>query len=98
MRSASHRRPESGMIGYVPSPGGRLLRQNDLSKAVDYASKRWDAFTEFLAGGQVCSTYNAAEISGKSRLSCFMLKYSTSSAHNTLMTKKLKRSLPDAHA
>ena len=39
----------------------RLSRHNDLAKALDYALKRWEAFTGFLADGRVCLTNNAAE-------------------------------------
>ncbi|WP_458098378.1 IS66 family transposase [Roseomonas sp. WA12] len=40
---------------------GRLSRHNDLAKALDYALKRWDAFTEFLGDGRICLSNNAAE-------------------------------------
>ena len=40
---------------------GRLSRHNDLAKALDYALKRWDAFTRFLDDGRICLTNNAAE-------------------------------------
>jgi hypothetical protein len=40
---------------------GKLSRHNDLAKALDYALKRWSAFTQFLSDGRVCSTNNAAE-------------------------------------
>ncbi|MBI0538392.1 IS66 family transposase [Roseomonas sp. KE2513] len=40
---------------------GRLSRHNDLAKALDYALKRWEAFTGFLGDGRVCLTNNAAE-------------------------------------
>ena len=39
----------------------RLSRHNELAKALDYALKRWDAFTRFLEDGRVCLTNNAAE-------------------------------------
>lgn len=39
----------------------RLSRHNDLAKALDYALKRWEAFTRFLDDGRVCLTNNAAE-------------------------------------
>ena len=38
-----------------------LSRHNDLAKALDYALKRWAAFTRFLADGRICLTNNAAE-------------------------------------
>jgi transposase len=40
---------------------GRLSRHNDLAKAIDYALKRWAAFTNFLDDGKVCLANNAAE-------------------------------------
>ncbi|PZQ66449.1 MAG: IS66 family transposase, partial [Escherichia coli] len=40
---------------------GRLSRHNDLAKALDYALKRWPAFTKFLSDGRICLTNNAAE-------------------------------------
>jgi hypothetical protein len=40
---------------------GRLSRHNDLAKALDYALKRWVAFTQFLCDGRICLTNNAAE-------------------------------------
>ncbi|MFK4048185.1 IS66 family transposase [Roseomonas mucosa] len=39
----------------------RLSRHNDLAKALDYALKRWDAFTGFLGDGRICLSNNAAE-------------------------------------
>jgi transposase len=40
---------------------GRLSRHNDLAKALDYALKRWPAFTRFLDDGRICLTNNTAE-------------------------------------
>ncbi|MFC7611350.1 IS66 family transposase [Teichococcus aestuarii] len=40
---------------------GRLSRHNDVAKALDYALKRWAAFTRFLSDGRICLTNNAAE-------------------------------------
>lgn len=40
---------------------GRLSRHADLSKAMDYMLKRWEAFTRFLDDGRICLTNNAAE-------------------------------------
>jgi transposase len=40
---------------------GRLSRHNDLAKALDYALKRWAAFTQFLSDGRICLSNNAAE-------------------------------------
>lgn len=39
----------------------RLSRHNEVAKAMDYALKRWDAFTRFLDDGKICITNNAAE-------------------------------------
>ena len=39
---------------------GRLSRQNNLTKALDHALKRWEAFTAFLNDGRVCLTSNPA--------------------------------------
>jgi transposase len=39
----------------------RLSRHNEVAKAMDYALKRWDAFTRFLGDGRICITNNAAE-------------------------------------
>jgi transposase len=40
---------------------GKMSRHNDLAKALDYALKRWVAFTRFLGDGRICLTNNAAE-------------------------------------
>ena len=40
---------------------GGLSRHNDLARALDYALKRWPAFTQFLSNGRICLTNNAAE-------------------------------------
>jgi hypothetical protein len=40
---------------------GRLSRQANVAKAMDYMLKRWDAFTRFLDDGRICLTNNAAE-------------------------------------
>ncbi|MDB5369096.1 MAG: transposase, partial [Roseomonas sp.] len=40
---------------------GRLSRHNDLARALDYALKRWPAFTRFLDDGRICLSNNAAE-------------------------------------
>lgn len=40
---------------------GRLSRNHDLAKAINYMLRRWDAFTRFLADGRICITNNAAE-------------------------------------
>lgn len=38
-----------------------LSRHNDLAKALDYALKRWEAFTRFVDDARICLTNNAAE-------------------------------------
>ena len=40
---------------------GKMSRHKDLAKALDYALKRWVAFTRFLGDGRICLTNNAAE-------------------------------------
>jgi hypothetical protein len=40
---------------------GRLSRQANVARAMDYMLKRWDAFTRFLDDGRICLTNNAAE-------------------------------------
>ncbi|HXO70448.1 MAG TPA: IS66 family transposase [Bradyrhizobium sp.] len=40
---------------------GKLSRNHDLAKAINYMLRRWDAFTRFLDDGRVCLTNNAAE-------------------------------------
>jgi transposase len=40
---------------------GGLSRHNDVAKALDYALKRWNAFSGFLGDGRTCLTNNAAE-------------------------------------
>ena len=40
---------------------GRLSRHNDVARALDYALKRWEAFTRLLVDGRICLTNNAAE-------------------------------------
>jgi hypothetical protein len=40
---------------------GRLSRHNALARALDYALKRWPAFTRFLDDGRICLSNNAAE-------------------------------------
>jgi transposase len=39
----------------------KLSRHNDLTQAMDYMLKRWEAFTRFLNDGRICLTNNAAE-------------------------------------
>lgn len=40
---------------------GKLSRNHDLAKAINYVLRRWPAFTRFLDDGRVCITNNAAE-------------------------------------
>ncbi len=40
---------------------GVLSRHNELAGALDYALRRWAAFTRFLNDGRICLTNNAAE-------------------------------------
>ena len=40
---------------------GKLSRNHDLAKAINYMLRRWNAFTRFLGDGRVCMTNNAAE-------------------------------------
>lgn len=40
---------------------GRISRNHDLAKAINYMLRRWEAFTRFLADGRVCLSNNAAE-------------------------------------
>jgi len=40
---------------------GKLSRNANVAKAMDYMLKRWDAFTRFLGDGRICLTNNAAE-------------------------------------
>ena len=40
---------------------GKLSRNHDLAKAINYMLRRWPAFTRFLDDGRVCITNNAAE-------------------------------------
>ncbi|WP_033923958.1 IS66 family transposase [Sphingomonas sp. 35-24ZXX] len=40
---------------------GRISRNHDLAKAINYMLRRWAAFTRFLADGRVCLSNNAAE-------------------------------------
>jgi transposase len=39
----------------------KLLRHNDLAKAMDHMLKRVDPFARFLEDGRICLTNNAAE-------------------------------------
>lgn len=51
----------AGLQVWMLETRGRLSRHNDLAKALDYALKRWEAFTRFLDDGRICLTNNAAE-------------------------------------
>lgn len=39
----------------------KLSRNHDLTKAINYMLRRWDAFTRFLSDGRICITNNSAE-------------------------------------
>jgi transposase len=47
--------------GWLREARARLSRHNELAKALDYALKRWEAFTRFVGDGRICLTNNAAE-------------------------------------
>jgi transposase len=40
---------------------GRVSKNSDTGKAIDYSLKRWDALTRFLGDGRLCMSNNAAE-------------------------------------
>jgi transposase len=40
---------------------GKISRNNDFAKAINYMLRRWDAFTLFLADGRVCLSNHSAE-------------------------------------
>jgi transposase len=40
---------------------GRVSKNSDTGKAIDYGLKRWTALTRFLDDGRLCMTNNAAE-------------------------------------
>jgi transposase len=46
---------------YMRDQRAKLARGHDLAKAIDYITKRWDAFTLLLDDGRVCLSNNAAE-------------------------------------
>jgi transposase len=46
---------------YMSVQAAKLSRRHDLVKAINYALKRWPAFTLFLEDGRVCLSSNAAE-------------------------------------
>ena len=39
----------------------KLVRQNEVGRAMDYMLKRWPSFSRFLVDGRICLTNNAAE-------------------------------------
>jgi hypothetical protein len=39
----------------------KLSRHTEVTKAMDYMLKRWEAFVRFLDDGRICLTNNAAE-------------------------------------
>jgi transposase len=40
---------------------GRISKNSETGKAIDYSLKRWDALTRFLDDGRLCMSNNAAE-------------------------------------
>jgi transposase len=40
---------------------GRVSKNSETGKAIDYSLKRWDALTRFLDDGRLCMSNNAAE-------------------------------------
>jgi transposase len=51
----------SELHNWLTTQLGKLSRNHDLAKAINYMLRRWDAFTRFLDDGRVCMTNNAAE-------------------------------------
>jgi hypothetical protein len=51
----------AGLHAWMLDTRGRLSRHNALAGALDYALKRWAAFSRFLDDGRICLTNNAAE-------------------------------------
>lgn len=52
--------PVGALIALFPQLG-KLSRNHDLAKAINYMLRRWNAFTRFLDDGRICLTNNAAE-------------------------------------
>jgi len=46
---------------WLTAQAAKLSRNHDLTKAINYMLRRWDAFTRFLDDGRICLTNNAAE-------------------------------------
>lgn len=46
---------------WLTAQAAKLSRNHDLTKAINYMLRRWDAFTRFLDDGRICITNNAAE-------------------------------------
>lgn len=46
--------------GWLTEQLGKLSRNHDLAKAINYMLRRWAAFSHFLDDGRVCLTNNAA--------------------------------------
>jgi transposase len=46
---------------WLTAQRAKLSRNHDLTKAINYMLRRWDAFTRFLDDGRVCLSNNAAE-------------------------------------
>lgn len=51
----------SELHNWLTAQLGKLSRNHDLAKAINYMLRRWDAFTRFLDDGRICLTNNAAE-------------------------------------
>ena len=46
---------------WMTSERGKLSRQAEVARAMDYMLKRWAAFSRFVDDGRICMTNNAAE-------------------------------------
>ena len=51
----------SELHAWITAQRAVLSRNHDLTKAINYMLRRWDAFTRFLDDGRVCLSNNAAE-------------------------------------
>jgi len=64
-RLAARQEHSAALMGnlhaWLTEQRGKLSRNHDLAKAINYMLRRWDAFTRFLDDGRVCITNNAAE-------------------------------------
>jgi len=50
-----------GLEAWLREQRGRVSKNSDTGKAIDYSLKRWAALTRFLDDGRLCMTNNAAE-------------------------------------